>query len=267
MSGGRCRALTVAGSDSGGGAGIQADLKTFGAFGVFGMTALTAVTAQNSRSVLAVAGLDPQFVRRQIRAVLSDMGADGVKTGMLFSADIVRAVADELRGLRDIPVVVDPVMIAKDGSPLLDASAVGALRSELLPCAFLVTPNTEEAESLSGVPVRSEADMEEAGRIIRRMGPKAVLVKGGHLPGDPVDLLFDGQTVTRYPGKRIGSVPAHGTGCTLSAAILCGLVNGRPLDEAVRRAKAYLEDAIRTGFSTGGSVILDHLTASPGVRP
>ncbi|MDM7925522.1 MAG: bifunctional hydroxymethylpyrimidine kinase/phosphomethylpyrimidine kinase [bacterium] len=267
MNSGRRRALTIAGSDSGGGAGVQADLKTFGSFGVFGMTALTAVTAQNSRSVLAVAGLDPELVRLQIRAVRTDMGADGVKTGMLFNADIVRAVAEELRLLKNIPVVVDPVMVAKDGSPLLDASAVGAVISDLLPCASLVTPNTEEAESLSGVPIRSGADMEEAARVIRRMGPAAVLVKGGHLPGDPVDVLFDGKTVTRYPGKRIGSRPAHGTGCTLSAAILCGLVKGSPLDAAVRDAKAYLENAIRSGFSTGGSVVLDHLAACPGSRP
>ncbi len=264
---GRPKALTIAGSDSGGGAGIQADLKTFCAFGVFGVSAVTAVTAQNSRSVLGVSGLEAEFVRLQIRAVRTDMGADGVKTGMLFNADIVRAVAEELRMLKNIPVVVDPVMVAKDGSPLLDASAVGAVRDDLLPRAFLVTPNTEEAESLSGVPIRDEADMEAAGRVIRRMGSEAVLVKGGHLAGDPVDILFDGKTVTRYPGKRIGSRPAHGTGCTLSAAILCGLVKGRTLDAAVRDAKAYLENAIRSGFSTGGSVILNHLAVSPGVRP
>jgi hydroxymethylpyrimidine/phosphomethylpyrimidine kinase len=264
---GRPRALTVAGSDSGGGAGLQADLKTFCAFGVFGMTAVTAVTAQNSRSVLGVAGMDPEFVRRQIRAVIGDIGTDGVKTGMLFNSGIVRAVAAELRGLKDCPVVVDPVMIAKDSSPLLDASAVGVIKSELLPCAFLVTPNTEEAEALSGVPVRGETDMEEAARVIRRMGPEAVLVKGGHLAGDPVDLLFDGRTVKRFSGKRIGSRPVHGTGCTLSAAILCGLVHGKPLEVAVRSAKAYLEEAIRSGFSTGGSVILNHLAIPQESRP
>jgi hydroxymethylpyrimidine/phosphomethylpyrimidine kinase len=261
------RALSVAGSDSGGGAGIQADLKTFAAFGVFGMTAVTAVTAQNSRAVTGVAGLDPDFVALQIRAVIDDIGVDGVKTGMLLDAGIVRAAATALKGLGDRPLVVDPVMVAKDSSPLLAASAVRALKEELLPLAFLVTPNTDEAEALSGVQVRDEADMEEAARIIRRMGPAAVLVKGGHLPGDPVDLLFDGKTVTRFTGRRIGSRPAHGTGCTLSAAVLCGLLLGSPLDESVRSAKTYLEEAIRRGFSTGGSTILDHRVFPGGVQP
>jgi hydroxymethylpyrimidine/phosphomethylpyrimidine kinase len=260
------RAISIAGSDSGGGAGIQADLKTFSAFGVFGMTAVTAVTAQNSRSVSGVAGMDPEFVARQILAVVGDIGVDGVKTGMLFNAGIVRSVASVLRGLKDRPIVVDPVMTAKDSSRLLADSAVGALKEELLPCASLVTPNTDEAAIISGVPIRGETDMEEAARVIRRMGPDAVLVKGGHLPGDPVDLLFDGRTVTRFTGKRIGSRPVHGTGCTLSAAVLCGLILGNPLDEAVRRAKAYLEEAIRTGFSTGGSTILNHLAVPAGDR-
>jgi hydroxymethylpyrimidine/phosphomethylpyrimidine kinase len=261
------RALSIAGSDSGGGAGIQADLKTFGAFGIFGMTAVTAVTAQNSRSVSGVVGMDPEFVVRQIRAVVEDIGVDGVKTGMLVDGGIVRSVASALRGLKDRPIVVDPVMIAKDSSSLLAGSAVEIMKDDLLPCASLVTPNTDEAEALSGFPIRGEMDMEEAARVIRRMGPAAVLVKGGHLPGDPVDLLFDGRTVTRFTGKRIGSRPAHGTGCTLSAAILCGLILGMSLDEAVRRAKAYLEEAIRTGFSAGGPTILNHLAVPAAGRP
>jgi hydroxymethylpyrimidine/phosphomethylpyrimidine kinase len=248
------KALTVAGSDSGGGAGIQADLKTFSAFQVFGTSVLTAVTAQNSLGVHAVHTLPPSFVSAQLEAVLDDFGADAAKTGMLATAEIVRAVA---AGFRRHPVrhlVVDPVMIAKSGDPLLAVDARDALIAEILPLAFVVTPNLHEASALAGMPVRTLAEMEEAARSIGARGPRHVLVKGGHLPGDPVDVLWDGTAVRRFGGERIKSSSTHGTGCTLSAAIAAALALGQPLDEAIGRAKAYVTRAIREGFQPGHGV-------------
>jgi hydroxymethylpyrimidine/phosphomethylpyrimidine kinase len=258
------RAMTVAGSDSCGGAGIQADLKTFSAFGVYGMSAVTAVTAQNTRCVEGVVGMDPEFVRRQIRSALSDLGTDGLKTGMLFNGPTVHAVACELRNERIPWIVVDPVLSAKDGSSLLDAQALDMLKRELLPLASLVTPNLEEAGALAGIDVRGEPEMEKAARIIQTLGPSAVLVKGGHLEAEPVDLLFDGEDVIRFPGTRIGGRPAHGTGCTLSAAVLACCVLGHALPDAVRMAKAYVEAAIRNAPAFGrGALVLNHTARGP----
>ena len=248
------KALTIAGSDSGGGAGIQADLKTFSAFGVFGMSAITAVTAQSSVGVSGVFNLPPDFVARQIDAVLSDFGADAVKIGMLSTADIATVVAARLRAHGARHVVLDPVMIAKSGDALLQPEARAALVREVLPLAEVVTPNLHEAAALAGVPVESESDMETAARRIHALGPRHVLVKGGHLKDSATDLLWDGASITRFEGVHLDSPNTHGTGCTFSAAIAAGLARGRPLHAAIAEAKAYVTAAIREGFQAGRGV-------------
>jgi hydroxymethylpyrimidine/phosphomethylpyrimidine kinase len=252
-------ALTIAGSDSGGGAGIQADLKTFSAFRVFGMSALTAVTVQNSTGVSAVFDLPPDLVAQQIDAVLDDLGADAIKIGMLSTAAVVEAVGDRLVAHGERPVVLDPVMVATSGDALMQDSARGVLVKRLLPLATLVTPNLHEAAALADMDVTGEADMEEAARRIVALGARRVLVKGGHLAGSATDLLWDGHTLTRFSAPRIASGNTHGTGCTLSAAIAAGLAHGRALERAVREAKAYVTAAIREGFSPGhGAGVLRH---------
>jgi hydroxymethylpyrimidine/phosphomethylpyrimidine kinase len=248
------KALTVAGSDSGGGAGIQADLKTFSAFRVFGMSALTAVTAQNSVGVIGVHDLPAEFVALQIDAVLDDFGADVVKLGMLSNAGIIRAVAGRLRAHGGAPIVLDPVMVAKSGAPLLQPEAGAALIEALLPLAEVVTPNLHEASVLAGLPVATEADMEEAARRIHALGPRHVLVKGGHLKDSATDILYDGRGITRFPAPRLDSGNTHGTGCTYSAAIAAGLALGAPLPAAIAEAKAYVTAAIRQGFPAGRGV-------------
>jgi hydroxymethylpyrimidine/phosphomethylpyrimidine kinase len=248
------KALTIAGSDSGGGAGIQADLKTFSAFGVFGMSAITAVTAQNSVGVSGVFNLPPEFVARQIDAVLGDFGADAVKIGMLSTAGIAGVVAERLRAHGTERVVLDPVMIAKSGDALLQPDARAALVRDVLPLAWVVTPNLHEAAALAGIPVETEADMEAAARRIHALGPRHVLVKGGHLKDKATDILWDGRTLTRFGGERLDSTNTHGTGCTFSAAIAAGLARGRELHAAVTEAKAYVTAAIREGFQAGRGV-------------
>lgn len=248
------KALTIAGSDSGGGAGIQADLKTFSAFRVFGMSALTAITAQNSLGVQGVENLPPEFVARQIESVLADFGTDAAKTGMLSTAAIIRAVAAALRNHRVELLVVDPVMIAKSGDSLLQPDARATLISEILPLALVVTPNLHEAASLAGIPVSNREEMEEAARRIHRLGPRNVLVKGGHLKGDALDLLYDGRGFTPFAAPRVESQNTHGTGCTFSAAITAGLAKGKPLVAAISEAKAYVTRAIREGFAPGRGV-------------
>ncbi|MBI4246874.1 MAG: bifunctional hydroxymethylpyrimidine kinase/phosphomethylpyrimidine kinase [Candidatus Rokubacteria bacterium] len=248
------KALTIAGSDSGGGAGIQADLKTFTAFRVFGMSVLTAITAQNSLGVQGVFNLPPPFVARQIDSVLSDFGADAVKLGMLSTAPIIAAVAERLRAHRPAPIVLDPVMIAKSGDPLLQPDARAALVREMLPLADVVTPNLHEAAVLAGIPVETEGEMEEAARRILALGPRCVLVKGGHLKDSATDVLWDGRTLVRFPAPRLDSPATHGTGCTFSSAIAANLALGRPLEPAVRAAKAYVTAAIREGVQAGRGV-------------
>jgi hydroxymethylpyrimidine/phosphomethylpyrimidine kinase len=256
------KALTVAGSDSGGGAGIQADLKTFSAFQVFGMSVLTAVTAQNSVGVTGVHNLPPEFVTLQLDAVLDDFGADAVKVGMLSTAGIIRAVAGRLRMQGQTPIVLDPVMIAKSGDPLLQPEARAALIEAMLPIATVVTPNLHEASVLADLPVATESDMEEAARRIHARGPRHVLVKGGHLKDSATDILYDGRAVTRFPAPRLESSNTHGTGCTYSAAIAAGLAHGRPLTTAIGEAKAYVTAAIREGFQVGRGVgALRHFVA------
>ncbi|HEV8614275.1 MAG TPA: bifunctional hydroxymethylpyrimidine kinase/phosphomethylpyrimidine kinase [Methylomirabilota bacterium] len=253
------KALTIAGSDSGGGAGIQADLKTFSAFRVFGMSAVTAVTVQNSTGVSAVFDLPAEVVAQQIDAVLDDLGADAIKIGMLSTAAVVEAVADRLVAHGERPVVLDPVMVATSGDALMQDNARGVLVKRLLPLATLVTPNLHEAAALADMEVAGEADMEEAARRIVALGARRVLVKGGHLAGSATDLLWDGHDLTRFTAPRIGSGNTHGTGCTLSSAIAAGLAHGRPLERAVREAKAYVTAAIREGFAPGrGAGVLRH---------
>jgi hydroxymethylpyrimidine/phosphomethylpyrimidine kinase len=257
------KALTIAGSDSGGGAGIQADLKTFSAFRVFGMSVLTAITAQNSVGVHGVHNLPPDFVARQIDAVLGDFGADAVKIGMLSTAPIVTAVAGRVREFGQERVVLDPVMIAKSGDPLLDPDAREALVRDVLPLAWVVTPNLHEAAALAQMPVETEAHMEEAARRIHALGARHVLVKGGHLKDSATDVLWDGRSLERFTAERQQSTSTHGTGCTFSAAIAAGLASGRALGDAVREAKAYVTAAIREGFHPGRGVgVLRHFVAS-----
>lgn len=248
------KALTIAGSDSGGGAGIQADLKTFSAFRVFGMSVITAVTAQNSLGVQGVENLPPSFVALQLRSVLSDFGAGAAKCGMLSTAPIIEAVAATLADEPVEKLVVDPVMVAKSGDALLQPDARQALIERVLPLALVVTPNLPEAESLAGIPVASRPDMEEAARRIHRLGPRYVLVKGGHLKGDAIDLLWNGKAFTAFRAPRIDSGNTHGTGCTLSAAIAAGLARGQAIGDAIRDAKAYVTRAIREGFAAGRGV-------------
>jgi hydroxymethylpyrimidine/phosphomethylpyrimidine kinase len=245
-------ALTIAGSDSGAGAGIQADLKTFAAHGVYGTSAITAVTAQNTLGVTMFEAVSADLVTAQIEAVVSDFGAHAAKTGMLANAAIVEAVGAAI-GELDVPfLVVDPVMIAKSGDRLIDDEAVGSLKTELLRRAFLVTPNIPEAETLSGVTIRRDEDRREAARRIARMGVTAVLIKGGHYPSDDiVDLLFEHGEFVEFRHPRVPGRHTHGTGCTFSAAITAQLALGRNLREAIRLAQGYVATAIREAPDLG----------------
>jgi hydroxymethylpyrimidine/phosphomethylpyrimidine kinase len=249
------RVLIVAGSDSGGGAGIQADIKAVTAMDAFAATAVTALTAQNTLGVHGVVAVDPAFIVRQIEVVLSDIGADALKTGMLHSAEVIAAVAATFKSrARGVPLVVDPVMIAKGGHRLLLGDAEAALRDTLLPMAALLTPNLPEAEVLVGFPVRVEADMKHAAEKLAALGARAVLMKGGHLEGDRVvDLLLHDGRFERFEDARIASRNIHGTGCTLASAIAAGLAQKMSLSAAVVRARAYVREAIATapGFGRG----------------
>jgi len=256
---GLAAALTVAGSDPSGGAGIQADLKTFHQFGIYGAAAIACVTVQNTMRVSRVEPLDARLVREQIDAVLEDIHPAAAKTGALAAPDIVLTVAEALRG-RDLPLVVDPVMISKHGTPLLSDSAYGALREHLLPIATLVTPNLAEASLLTGMEIISVPQMRRAAEAIAEMGPRAVLIKGGHLSGLPVDVLYWGGRWEEYAGQRVTTANTHGTGCAYSAAITALLARGVALTEAIPIAKAWLTDAIRTNPGIGhGSGPINHL--------
>jgi hydroxymethylpyrimidine/phosphomethylpyrimidine kinase len=239
-------ALTIAGSDSGGGAGIQADLKTFSALGVYGASAITALTAQNTLGVQAIHAAPPEFVAQQISSVLSDLKVAAIKIGMLANAEVIEAVAQALGPHLGIPVVLDPVMVAASGDPLLAPEAVEALRTHLLPLAAIVTPNLPEAAFLCGsTAARDEEEMASQGRGILAFGASSVLIKGGHAHGpDSADLLVSPCWVKRFSVKRIATRNVHGTGCTLSSAIAAGLAKGLPLFEAVSVAKAYVTAAI-----------------------
>ncbi|HEY4102434.1 MAG TPA: bifunctional hydroxymethylpyrimidine kinase/phosphomethylpyrimidine kinase [Polyangiaceae bacterium] len=250
----RGRVLVVAGSDSGGGAGIQADIKTITVLGGYAATAITALTAQNTLGVFGVAAIDPEFVAEQMSVVLTDIGADAVKIGMLHSEETIARVAAVLESrARHLPVIVDPVMVAKGGTALLQPRARAALVERLLPLAALITPNAPEAEALSGVKIETIADIDRAADRLLAFGASAVLIKGGHLPGESiVDVLrtADGEAV-RFEHPRIVTQSTHGTGCTLASAIATGVALGLTLRDAVRRAEDYVLEAIRTAPGLG----------------
>ena len=250
------RALTIAGSDSGGGAGIQQDLKTFQAFGVWGMTAITAVTVQNTIGVSGFVELPPETVAEQITAVASDIGVDAAKTGMLASEAIIEAVARAIREVEIDRLVVDPVFVSKHGDPLLHASAVDALRRSIVPLALVVTPNAHEAAGLAGMPeVKTHADQVSAGQAILALGARAVLVKGGHVEGaDAVDVLVTADGIREFAGRRLDTPNTHGTGCMLSAAIAAGLARGLALEVAVGDAKEFVTGAIEHSLAIGKGI-------------
>ena len=245
------RAMTIAGSDSGGGAGIQADLKTFAALGVYGTSVLTAITSQNTLRVTDVMELPTSLIASQIDAVLSDIGTDAVKTGMLSSSAIIETVAEKIRehGLRVL--VVDPVMVAKGGDRLLQEEAVEALRNTLLPLAQVVTPNAPEAQVLTGREVRTLDDARDAARELVAMGARAAVVKGGHLEGPATDILYDGKDFRLFTTQRIETTSVHGTGCTFASAIAAGLAKGLTVRDALAHAKSYVTAAIRQAFPMG----------------
>ncbi|WP_093839505.1 bifunctional hydroxymethylpyrimidine kinase/phosphomethylpyrimidine kinase [Streptomyces aidingensis] len=269
------RVLTVAGSDSGGGAGIQADLKTMLALGAHGMSVVTAVTAQNSLGVQGAWELPAEAVVRQFRSVVDDIGVQAVKTGMLASAALAETAAGLLGPLR-VPVVVDPVGVSKHGDPLLAPDALDAVRRLLLPVATVATPNLDEVAQLTGVRVAGESDLRRAAEAVLAYGPRWVLVKGGHLPGDgpdglsaeAVDLLTDGSAEHWLRAPRRDNRHTHGTGCTLAAAIACHLARGRAVPEAVSAAKEYVTGALAAGFPLGSGIgPVRHGYAIPAARP
>lgn len=249
------RVLIVAGSDSGGGAGIQADIKTVTALGGYAMTAISALTAQNTRGVFGVMPVAPDFIAQQMRVVLEDLGADALKTGMLHSAAVIDAVAATIEALApDTPLVVDPVMVAKGGARLLEVDAVAALKRRLLIHATVLTPNIPEAEALSGMTIRDPSDMRHAAQSLLTLGPDAVLLKGGHLESDTiVDVLATVDGLRSFESARLRTTSTHGTGCTLASAIATGLAQGLDVAAAVIRARTYVQRAIETapGFGHG----------------
>ncbi|MCS7083383.1 MAG: bifunctional hydroxymethylpyrimidine kinase/phosphomethylpyrimidine kinase [Aquificaceae bacterium] len=247
------RALTIAGSDSSGGAGIQADLKTFSALGVYGMSAITCITAQNTTGVFNTHEVPPNVVYDQIKAVYEDIGVDALKTGMLYSAETIKAVVNAVLNLGLQNLVVDPVMRAKSGDSLLKDDAKSALIQELFPLALLVTPNIPEAEELSGMKIKTIEDMECACKLIHEKGCKAVIVKGGHLSSldEAIDVFFDGQELHHFTSPFIDSKNTHGTGCTFSAAITAFLAMGQELKQAIKEAKHYTHGAIEHSIGIG----------------
>lgn len=247
------KALTIAGSDSGGGAGIQADLKTFTAFGVFGMSAITALTAQNTLGVQDVFSITPEFIARQIHSIMTDMGTDAAKTGMLADVAIVKAVAIAVSRFKIPNLVVDPVMIARGGEPLLSEAARQTIKEELVPLATVVTPNVFEAEAMTGVRIGSIEDMKHAAKILKETGCCWVIIKGGHLAGATraIDVAFDGKDYHLLESERFDTHNTHGTGCTFSAAIAAGLARGNAPLLAIKQAKAYITEAIRHYIAIG----------------
>ncbi len=263
------RVLIIAGSDSGGGAGIQADLKAVTALGAFGMTAITALTAQNTLGVHGVLPVPLEFLRQQIAVVLDDLGADALKTGMLADSATIEAVCDEITARAPgLPLVADPVMVAKGGHPLLVPEAAETLKRRLLPIASVLTPNLPEAEALCGFAIADVGAMHQAAKALLALGPKSVLLKGGHLPGDEVvDLLATGARMEIFRDRRIDTRHTHGTGCTLASAVAAGLAQGLSLRDSVLRARAYVRAAIASAPGYGaGHGPLDHaVTCDPGI--
>ncbi|HEV2107006.1 MAG TPA: bifunctional hydroxymethylpyrimidine kinase/phosphomethylpyrimidine kinase [Thermomicrobiales bacterium] len=259
------KVMTVAGSDSGAGAGIQADLKTFAALGCYGTTVLTAVTAQNTRGVLAIAEVPEEVIIAQIDGVMEDIGADAGKTGMLSSASIIGNVADRLEAWGVAKLVVDPVMVAKSGDHLLHPSAVESLKRELLPLALVVTPNIPEAEVLCGQAIASDDEARRAARVIHAMGPSWVVIKGGHRERAPIDLVFNGTDFFEIKADRVETVNTHGTGCTFSAAIAAYLARDADPLQAIRLAKEYVTKALEASYTVGkGHSPVNHFHARAG---
>jgi len=253
-------ALTIAGSDSSGGAGLQADLKTFAAHGVYGLSVITAITAQNTLGIRARHAVSAGLVVSQMEAVVSDIGVHAAKTGMLANAAIVEAVAAAIDELSIPLLVVDPVIIATTGEPLADDDAVDAMKSQLLRRAFLATPNIPEAETISGLPITTEAERREAARRIMALGPTAVIIKGGHFPSSNIiDLLYDGNQFIEFPTERLAGPTKHGTGCTFAASVTAQLALGHPLNDAIRRTQRYVAGAIRAAPALGqGTGPMEH---------
>ena len=263
------RVLIIAGSDSGGGAGIQADIKAVTALGAFAMTAITALTAQNTLGVHGVLPVPLEFLRQQIAVVLDDLGADALKTGMLADSATIEAVCDEITARAPgLPLVADPVMVAKGGHPLLVPEAAETLKRRLLPIASVLTPNLPEAEALCGFAIPDVGAMHQAAKALLALGPKAVLLKGGHLPGDEVvDLLATGARMEIFRDRRIDTRHTHGTGCTLASAVAAGLAQGLSLRDSVIRARAYVRAAIASapGFGAGHGPLDHGVTCDPGI--
>jgi len=256
------KALTIAGSDSGGGAGMQADLKTFSALGVHGSSAITAITAQNTKEVAAVHNVPLDIIEKQIDAVLSDIGADAVKIGMLSNSDIIKTVSNTLKKYKIKNIVLDPVMVAASGAKLLEDSAIASLKKELIPLALVITPNIPEAEALADKKIKSLEDMKNAAREIMKLGCKNILIKGGHLNfgnNEVFDIFYDGSTFIEIKNKRINKT-GHGTGCTLSSAIAANIAKGMELKEAVKHAISYVHNALEKGFKAGEkNYVLNHM--------
>ncbi len=245
------KVLSIAGSDCSGGAGIQADLKTFSAHGVFGMSVIVSVVAENTSRVIDIQDVTPDMIRKQIDAVFEDIEVDAVKIGMLSTPGCMRAVAEKLREYTPPNIVVDPVMYAKNGAPLMEPSAISTLIEEILPLADLLTPNIPEAEHIAGLKIADSADMRHAAREIHALGCRNVLVKGGHATGSALDILFDGHGFHLYDAERVETKNTHGTGCTYSSAIASNLANGLAMPAAVARAKDYVTTAIRHALPIG----------------
>jgi hydroxymethylpyrimidine/phosphomethylpyrimidine kinase len=243
--------LSIAGSDCSGGAGIQADLKTFSAHGLFGMSVIVSVVAENTSRVIDIQDITPDMVKKQIDAVFEDIGADAVKIGMLSGEECMKAVAEKLLEYKAQNIIADPVMYAKNGCPLMDPESVGALIEQIIPIADLLTPNIPEAERIAGIEIENTNDMKEAAVKISRMGSKNVLIKGGHLAGEALDILYDGKDFYYFNAERINTKNTHGTGCTYSSAIASNLALGMNMEHAVRKAKEYVTTAIRHSLNIG----------------
>ncbi|AGX41748.1 bifunctional hydroxymethylpyrimidine kinase/phosphomethylpyrimidine kinase [Clostridium saccharobutylicum] len=249
------RALTIAGSDTCGGAGIQADLKSFSANGVYGMSVITAVTAQNTMGVFGIQDINPEMIEAQVDVIFNDIRVDAIKIGMVSKIESIKSISKSLKKVGKLPMIVlDPVMISKSGFNLLSKDAKETLIHELFPLATLITPNLPEAEEILGIEIKTLDDMKQSALKLKELGPKAVLVKGGHLEGEATDLLFDGKEFIILPQKRINTTHTHGTGCTLSSAIAANLAKGMTIEAAVRQGKKYVTTAIEHGFELGKGV-------------
>ena len=245
------KAFTIAGSDCSGGAGIQADLKTFSANGIFGMSVIVSVVAENTSRVISVEDISPEMIKNQIDAVFEDIEVDAVKVGMLSSEICMKTVAEKLRQYKPKYTVIDPVMVAKGGHALMKPEALEALKTEVIPLAYVLTPNIPEAETITEMSIESQEDVQEAAKKIYSLGAKNVLIKGGHLSGDAIDLLYDGKSFYTFTTERINTKNTHGTGCTFSSAIAANLANGLTLNKAVEKAKTYITTAIEHSLSIG----------------